>query len=155
MLFFARDHNTKRAKLSIDVCTMFVAIFSNFAMAGARTGSNNRIGIFNVRADGTVCSPTLNSFFFFRESCARDGEVARNSPRREETATRGIQLSRFLFCAHGFCSFTCLARRCAAFLFSLIFLASRSQSCNVCGNREHFSQPLLIHQPIISQKYMT
>ena len=37
--FVPRDHNTKRAKLSIDVCEMFVAakaIFSNFAFAHAR-----------------------------------------------------------------------------------------------------------------------
>ena len=35
----SRDHNTKRAKLSIDVCAMFVAaktIFSNFAITRAR-----------------------------------------------------------------------------------------------------------------------
>ena len=35
----SRDHNTKRAKLSIDVCAMFVAakaIFSNFDIARAR-----------------------------------------------------------------------------------------------------------------------
>ena len=36
LLIRHQDHNTKRAKLSIDVCAMFVAakaIFSNFAIA--------------------------------------------------------------------------------------------------------------------------
>ena len=36
--FWSGDHNTKRAKLSIDVCAVFVAakaIFSNFAIARA------------------------------------------------------------------------------------------------------------------------
>ena len=49
-----RDHNTKRAKLSIDVCAMFVAakaIFSNFAIARARL-SNKRIQ--KPRANGPV-----------------------------------------------------------------------------------------------------
>ena len=37
--FVPRDHNTKRANLSIDVCAKFVAakaIFSNFAIGRAR-----------------------------------------------------------------------------------------------------------------------
>ena len=49
-----RDHNTKRAKLGIDVCAMFTAtkaIFSNFAIACARAQT-----IF----DATVCSLSIS-----------------------------------------------------------------------------------------------
>ena len=57
----SRDHNTKRAKLSIDVCAMFVvakAIFSNFAIARARL-SNKRTQ--SPRANGPVRAQVKNA----------------------------------------------------------------------------------------------
>ena len=49
----SRDHNTKRAKLSLDVCAMFVAakaIFSNFAIARARLSNKRNLKVERKRS---------------------------------------------------------------------------------------------------------
>ena len=69
----SKDHNTKSAKLVIDICAMFAvtkAIFSNFAIA--RAGFSN----------GFVRAHVKN-----KSTCARDGEVTKNSLRRREHLT--------------------------------------------------------------------
>ena len=67
----SRDHNTKRAKLSIDVCAMFVvakAIFSNFAIARARL-SNKRTQ--SPRANGPVSAHVKNQILLLEPVCGQ------------------------------------------------------------------------------------
>ena len=71
----SRDHNTKRAKLSLDVCAMFVAakaIFSNFAIARARLSNKINLKVERKRS---------------RPRARQKSKVTKNSLSRHEHRT--------------------------------------------------------------------